>query len=72
MKDKKPNEPKKIKMPPLLDRSMEYDTLSFDGYDDLPNSSYKTFWKTHTVEDNEDNSKNNSQSIQQLDSESSD
>jgi hypothetical protein len=64
---KNKKEPKKIKMPPLLDRSELYDTLSFEG-DTLPDSTeYKTFWKTYNTED-EDYSENNSESISKLES----
>jgi len=49
-------EPKKIKMPPLVDRSQLYDTLSWDNEP----------WTTHIS--NEDHSKNNSESIPKLDS----
>ena len=49
-------EPKRIKMPPLLDRSNQYDTLSFDSSE-------------HTTEQsNENHQQNNTQSIQQLES----
>lgn len=50
-------EPKKIKMPPLVDRSSEYDTLSFDE-DTLPEP--KPLYEDHR--------KNNSQSISKLES----
>ena len=46
-------EPKKIKMPPLVDRSNEYDTMSW--YDGSTNS-----------QTNENYQQNNSQGIQQL------
>lgn len=70
MRDNKKREPKKIKMPPLVDRSSVYDTLSFDN-DTLPlPSEYKTYWKIRTVD--EDHKQNNSQSIQQLESDSTD
>ena len=49
-------EPKKIKMPPLVDRSMEYDTMSWDS---------DTFGTT-----NENHSQDNSQSISELESDS--
>ncbi len=54
---KKRAEPKKIRLTPLVDRSSEYDTLSFDG-DTLPESK-QTY---------EDYLKNNSQSIPKLES----
>lgn len=67
----KPSEPKKIKMPPLVDRSSVYDTLSFDN-DTLPDSTanwnIKTFWKTYTVDKDEDHNQNNSQGISELES----
>lgn len=64
---KNKKEPKKIKMPSLLDRSELYDTLSFEG-DTLPDpTEYKTFWKTYSKED-EDYSENNSESISKLES----
>jgi hypothetical protein len=47
-------EPKKIKMPPLVDRSKEYDIL---GWHDA-----------NLEETDENNSKNDSQSIQELES----
>lgn len=49
-------EPKKIKMPPLVDRSRLYDTLSWDNEPLTTDSS------------DEDYSKNNSESIPKLDS----
>lgn len=49
-------EPKKIKMPPLVDRSQLYDTLSWDNEPLITDSS------------DEDYSKNNSESIPKLDS----
>ncbi|NBX97567.1 hypothetical protein EBZ38_14370 [bacterium] len=59
-------EPKKIKMPAIVDRSVLYDTLSFDDTADLSDpSEYKTFWKTKTYEDS---SKDNSQGLSELDS----
>ena len=54
----KRREPKKIKMPPLVDRSNTYDTMSWD--DD-------SFGRNH-----ENNSENNSQSISELESDSTD
>jgi hypothetical protein len=55
---KKP-EPKKIKMPPLVDRSEAYDTLSFDN---------DTLYEIHKSIDNENNPENNSQSVSELES----
>jgi hypothetical protein len=55
---KKP-EPKKIKMPPLVDRSEAYDTLSFDN---------DTLYEIYKSIDNENNPENNSQSIPELES----
>lgn len=55
-------EPKKIKMPPLVDRSNQYDTLSFDG-ETLYNVAEQTNRNT-----DEDNRKNNSQSVPELES----
>ena len=52
-------EPKKIKMPPLVDRSKMYDTMDWQG-DDL--------W----TKPNENHHENYSEGIQQLESESSD
>lgn len=63
-------EPKKFKLSPLVDRSDQYDTLSFDN-DTLPDSNPKTFWKTYTVE-NENCNENNSEGLQQLESDSTD
>lgn len=64
MEDKqKRREPKKIKMPPLVDRSQLYDTLSFDSDTLFIVPDIKTLDKG-----NENNSQNNSQSIQQLES----
>jgi hypothetical protein len=58
-------EPKKIKMPSLVDRSVLYDTLSFES--DTPQNPkiYKTFWQTYT-EEYEDYSKDNSQGLSEL------
>jgi len=52
-------QPKKIKMPSLVDRSQAYDTLSFDN---------DTLYETSKTIDNEDNSENNSESIPELES----
>ena len=52
-------EPKKIRMPPLVDRSQAYDTLSFDN---------DTLYETPKTIDNEDNPENDSQSIPELES----
>lgn len=61
-------EPQKI---PLTDNPRCKDVTKI-SLEEFPNpSEYKTFWKTYTI-DNEDNSQNNSTSIQQLESESSD
>jgi len=49
-------EPKKIKMPPLVDRSQLYDTMSWNNEPLTTDSS------------DEDYSKNNSESIPKLDS----
>ena len=65
MEEKKPL-PKKIKLPPLVDRSDMYDTLSFDC-DTLPDSKALDNHIKH-----EDNSQNNSQGLQQLESDSTD
>lgn len=55
MKDlKNRREPKKIKMPPLVDRTKEYDTMSWCEQD--------------KTKHNENYNQNNSQSIQQLES----
>lgn len=54
-------EPKKIKMPSVVDRSQWYDTMSWVGND-----------SARDIKPNEDNQQNNSQSIQQLESESTD
>jgi hypothetical protein len=62
-------QPKKIKLPPLVDRSEQYDTLSFDN-ETLPD--VKTFWRTYPVENDENHNQNDSQSIQQLESDSTD
>ena len=55
-------EPKKIKMPPLVDRSSVYDTLSFDN-----DTLYVGLDKSIEITD-EDNRKNNSQGISELES----
>lgn len=55
-------QPKKIKMPPLVDRSQAYDTLSFDN-DTVCNSCQQSNLVT-----NEDNSENNSQGLSELES----
>lgn len=55
----KRQQPKKIKMPPLVDRSEAYDTLSFDN---------DTLYETPKQIKDEDNSENNSQSISELES----
>jgi hypothetical protein len=52
-------QPKKIKMPPLVDRSQAYDTLPFDN---------DTLYETPKTIDNEDNPENDSQSISELES----
>jgi hypothetical protein len=49
-------EPKKIKMPPLVDRSLLYDTMSWSDDDFGKQNSY------------EDYSKDNSQGLSELDS----
>ena len=54
--NKNKSEPKKIKMPPLVDRSVMYDTMSWIDVNDV--------W----IKPNEDYNKNNSESIQQLES----
>lgn len=60
MEDKqKRREPKKIKMPPLVDRSQLYDTLSFDS-----DTLFSVLDKQTLDKVNENNSQNNSQSIQ--------
>lgn len=51
-------EPKKIKMPPLVDRSNEYDTIAY--YDGTRHQSF-----------NENHNQNDQKSIQQLETESS-
>jgi hypothetical protein len=56
--NKKRIEPKKIKLTPLVDRSKMYDTLSFEN-ETLPDTKN---WL------NENNHENNTQSIQQLES----
>jgi len=55
-------QPKKIKMPSLVDRSQVYDTLSFDN-DTVCNSCQQSNLVT-----NEDNSENNSQGLSELES----
>lgn len=65
MEEKRP-QPKKFKMPPLVDRSVVYDTLSFDN-DTLPDKTLLDQITKH-----EDNSQDNSQSVQQLESDSTD
>lgn len=57
----KRRQPKKIKMPPLVDRSQAYDTLSFDN-DTVYNNTSKP------IKTNEDNPENDSQSISELES----
>jgi hypothetical protein len=52
-------QPKKIKMPPLVDRSQAYDTLSFDN---------DTLYEISKTIDNEDNPEIDSQSISELES----
>jgi len=52
----KKSEPKKIKMPPLVDRSQGYDTMSFCEIDNTLDRIYI----------HEDYIKNNSESIQKL------
>ena len=52
-------QPKKIKMPPLVDRSQAYDTLSFDN---------ETLYQAPQKIDNEDHSENNSESLSELES----
>jgi hypothetical protein len=47
-------EPKKIKMPPLVDRSQEYDIM--EGYEPINHNT------------NETNNQNNPQSVQQVES----
>lgn len=54
--EQKRSQPKKIKMPPLVDRSMWYDTMSWC---ELPKKMEKT---------DEDYSENNSQGISELES----
>ena len=51
-------EPKKIKMPPLVDRSQTYDTIGWHDIDDL--------WIKK--EKHEDNNENNSQGLPELES----
>lgn len=58
--EEKRRQPKKIRMPPLVDRYEVEDTLVFYGDSVVP-----------TQETHENNHENNSQSIQQLESESS-
>lgn len=48
-------EPKKIRMPPLVDRSKDCDIMR---------------WDTQDLDTNENNSENNSQSISELESDS--
>lgn len=55
---KKRVEPKKIKMPPLVDRSMWYDTMSWCESDS----------ETDHKNSDENNSQNNSQGISELES----
>ena len=52
-------QPKKIKMPPLVDRSQAYDTLSFDN---------DTLYEVPKSIDNEDHPENNTQSLPELES----
>lgn len=56
--EEKKREPKKIKMPPLVDRSMWYDTMSWCELDSV----------TDQKKSDENNSQNNSQSIPELES----
>lgn len=51
-------EPKKIKMPPLVDRSSMYDTMEFDNDTLADKKSLESLKKN-----NENNSENNSESI---------
>jgi len=55
----KRRQPKKIKMPPLVDRSQAYDTLSFDS---------DTLYQAPKTVNHEDNPENDSQSISELES----
>lgn len=59
---KKRVEPKKIKLPPLVDRSNLYDTLSFDS-DTLSVESDSS----QKIKD-ENNNENNSQGVSELES----
>lgn len=65
--EEKRKQPKKIKLPPLVDRSDQYDTLSFDNdtlADPLGSDwNIRTFWKTYTIE-NEDHKQNDSEGLQ--------
>lgn len=58
---KKRPEPKKIRLLPVVDRSSEYDTLSFEG-----DTLYVP--DTNIEQTDENNRKNNSQSISELES----
>lgn len=55
-------EPKKIKMPPLVDRSCIEDTMGFTE----PTWHYRKLLEA--LKNNEDNKQNNSQSISELES----
>ena len=55
-------EPKKIKMPPLVDRSCIGDTMVFSE------SAWNDRKLLEALKNNEDNSQNNSQSISELES----
>ena len=58
---KKRPEPKKIRLLPVVDRSSEYDTLSFEG-----DTLYVP--DTNIEQTDENNRKNNSQSVSKLES----
>lgn len=58
---KKKPEPKKIRLLPVVDRSSEYDTLSFEG-----DTLYVP--DTNIEQTDENNRKNNSQSVSKLES----
>lgn len=55
-------EPKKIKMPPLVDRSCIGDTMGFSE------PTWHDRKLLETLKNNEDNSENNTQSLSELDS----
>jgi len=66
MSENKKREPKRIKLPPLVDRSNEYDILSCGSDEKIP----QPYWKTLVPDEN--NYQNNSQGIQPLESDSAD